>query len=203
MLHSKNKIGLAGILAAVLVIAYLAYRPDADAQTNYKLGGKEATITLNGTSTLHDWTMTAHTFVCDAQFAISSGHKITDISSMTFTLPVTNLKSESDGLNDNAYKALKSDEYKDITFVMTKSKINSSTEQVYETSVWGNLTIAGVTKPVGFYLTVDYNADGSLTASGSVPLKMSTFDIERPSFLFGAMKAGDALTLKFDLALVK
>ncbi|MEP7234484.1 MAG: YceI family protein [Ignavibacteriota bacterium] len=207
MLQFKHKAGIVGILIAAVVVVIvfidLSNAPEAAAQTEYKLGGKEATITLNGTSTLHDWVMTAHTFACDAQFNATNNGKLAGITSLSLTLPVANLKSESDGLNDNAYKALKSDIYKNIIFVMTTSKITSSLEEVYKITVWGNLTIAGVMKPVGFYLQVNNNADGSISCTGSLPLKMSTYDIERPSFLLGAMKAGDALTLKFDLGLVK
>ncbi len=199
---SNNPLRIDRILALSLVFGCLLNFTVVRAQVNYKVGVKQASITLNGTSTLHDWKMVAHTFGSDAQFMISTDHKITGLSSMTYTLPVTNLKSESDGLNEKAYEALKSDTYKDISFVMTSAKITSSTGQTYKMSVWGNLTIAGVTKAVAFYSTAVYNDDSSISCSGSMPLKMSTYSVERPSFLFGAMKAGDAVTLKFDLTFV-
>jgi polyisoprenoid-binding protein YceI len=201
--NSKNRYAGTGYLVIALFLVCEIHLPDALAQVNYKVGGKQATITLTGTSTLHNWKMTAHAFTSDAQFAISPDNKITALSSIAFTLPVTNLKSESGGLNDNAYKALKSDTYKNITFVMTQAKITSSSGKTYKITVWGNLTIGGVTKPVGLYLTAKYGTDGSISCSGSLGLKMSTFNIERPSFLLGAMKAGDALTLKYALTLIQ
>lgn len=43
------------------------------------------------------------------------------------------------------------------------------------------------------------NKDGSITFKGTYKLKMADYGVEPPSFMFGAMSTGDAITLDFDV----
>jgi polyisoprenoid-binding protein YceI len=180
----------------------LAFAQASNAQTIYKIGGKPV-MTLYGTSTLHDWTMVAHTFTGDAQFALSADNQLSSFDVLTVILPVHNLKSEHDGMNDNAYEALKADDHKDIVFKLTSAKITSSGGNKYQITALGNLSIAGATKAVTLITNALVNADGSVSCSGSVPIKLSEYNIERPSFMLGTMKVGDAMTLNYALIFVK
>ncbi len=72
----------------------MAMLPSLRAQTAYKSSSKSATMTLYGTSTLHDWTMTATVFNSDAQFMLTADHQLSALNALTVTLPVHNLKSE-------------------------------------------------------------------------------------------------------------
>jgi len=180
----------------------LAFSQVLHAQTAYKLGPKP-TMDLYGTSTLHNWEMSAHSFAGSAQITLTSDNQLSSINGLTVMLPVHNLKSEHDGMNDNAYEALKADTYRDIVFKLTSSKIVSSGGNKYQITAYGNLTIAGVSKQITLTATGQVNADGSIGVSGTVPLKLSEFNIERPSFMLGTMSVGDALTLNYSLVLVK
>src|SRR5579871_2627661 len=91
----------------ILTLLFGAFVPLSRAQAQYSVSGKSATMTLYGTSTLHDWNMVAHTFTGTGTFTVSSDNQLTGLSSLTVDLPVHNLKSEHDGMNDNAYDALK------------------------------------------------------------------------------------------------
>jgi polyisoprenoid-binding protein YceI len=173
------------------------------AQTAYQASSKSATMTLYGTSTLHDWTMTATVFTADAQFTLSPDNQLTALNALTVTLPVHNLKSEHDGMNDNAYDALKADQNKNITFQLKSATITASGGNKYQIAALGSLSIAGVSKAVTLNTSAVVNADGSISCAGTVPLKLSEFNIERPSFLLGTMKVGDALTLNYTLIFVK
>jgi len=186
---------LAIVLTLGLVAATIAQAP-------YRVGGTP-TMTLYGTSTMHDWTMTAHSFTANGEFTVSPDNQLSTINSLTVVLPVRNLKSDHDGMNDNAYDALHADKYKDITFRMTSAEITAAGGNKYTIVAHGNLTISGVTKPVILNANGVLNADGSLSVSGSVALTLSQFNIERPSFMLGAMKVGDALRLNYSLIFVK
>jgi polyisoprenoid-binding protein YceI len=181
----------------VLALTSFAFNHSAFAQANYKSGDKQTVMTLYGTSTLHNWEMKARTFNCDAQFVVTN-NELTGLQALSLTLPVRNLKSEKESMNDNAYEALKEDKYKNIIFKMTSAKVANN-----QITALGNLTIAGVTKPVTLTAATKVNADGSVSCSGQVALKLSDFGIERPSFVFGTMKVGDALTLNYALVFSK
>lgn len=159
-------------------------------------------MTLYGTSTLHDWNMVAHTFTGTGTFTVA-GNQLTGLSSLTVTLPIHNLKSEHDGMNDNAYDALKADKNPNITFQLKSATITPSGGNKYQIAALGSLTIAGVSKATTLNTVAVLNADGSISCSGSVPLKLSDFNIDRPSFMLGTMKVGDALTLNYALIFVQ
>ena len=182
---------------AVLALVTFTFHHTAFAQANYKSGGKQTVMTLYGTSTLHNWEMIAHSFNCDAQFIVTD-NQLTGLQSLSLTLPVRNLKSDKESMNDNAYETLKEDKYKNIVFRMTSAKVANN-----QVTALGNLTIAGVTKPVTLTAATKVNSDGSVSCSGQVGLKLSDYGIERPSFMFGTMKVGDALTLNYALVFSK
>ena len=191
-----NRVRKGATILAVLALACLVFTNNVFAQS-YKSGGKQTVLTLYGTSTLHNWEMTAHSFSCEGNFNVAGG-ALTGIQSLTLDLPVHNLKSDKDGMNDNAYETLKADKFKDIVFHMTSAKVNGG-----QVTANGNLTIAGVTKPVVLTASTKVNADGTVSCSGQVGLKLSDYGIERPSFMFGTMKVGDALTLNYALVFSK
>jgi polyisoprenoid-binding protein YceI len=147
--------------------------------------------------------MSARQLSGNAQFNLSEKNDLVSVSALTFVLPVHNLKGDKESMNDNAYEALKADDYKNITFVMTSSKIDSKGGNKYAIHANGNLTIAGVTRPIIMEVAAQVNADGTVSCSGTQALKMSEYKIDRPSFMFGAMKTGDDLKLSYSLLFTK
>ncbi len=190
-----------GMLMIALMLP-LTIATSTTAQTAYKVGGKPD-ITLYGTSTLHNWTMTAHAFSSNAMFNITADNQLSGLTALSVVLPVHNLKSDHDGMNDNAYETLKADDNKNIIFKMTSAKVASLGGNKYQITAVGNLSIAGATKPVTLNTSAVVNADGSVSCSGTLALKLSEFNIERPSFMLGTMKVGDAMTLNYSLVFVK
>jgi polyisoprenoid-binding protein YceI len=171
------------------------------AQSVYSINNNvNNTVKLLGTSTFHDWEMDAKYTNGEAKFEFNSaqGNELIGIKSLWFSLNVKDLKSDNSALNDNAYKALKSDEYKDIRYQLTSSTVTPEVGGKLIKSK-GNLTIAGVTKEIKMQVHCIINADGSVTSKGSYQLKMTDFDVEPPIFMWGAMKTGDALTLNFEI----
>jgi polyisoprenoid-binding protein YceI len=174
--------------------------------SNYKIENtKQSDMKLSGTSTLHDWTMRTPTFTSEAQFdfTTSNDHQLTALKSLTFSLAVRNLKSDSKAMDKNAYKALKADQHTDITYQLISAAVTDSKEKSYLIKTQGNLQVAGVTKEVSIDVHCVVNKDASITCIGSSKLKMTDYQVKPPSFLLGAMKTGDALTLDFKLVYKK
>ncbi|HNA42827.1 MAG TPA: YceI family protein [Saprospiraceae bacterium] len=65
----------------------------------------------------------------------------------------------------------------------------------------GNLTIAGTTKPVTLTATVAAKDGGILHCTGSKTFKMSEYQVEPPTFMFGTVKTGDEITVTFNVDL--
>lgn len=176
------------------------------AQSNYKITeSKDIAMKLSGTSTLHDWVMNAQTFTGEAQFVFekSNTSQLKVIKSLSFNLIVTDLKSGEKGLDKNAYKALKTDRFKDIQYKLTDAVIVLEKPGRYLIKTEGMLTIAGITKEVKMDVYAVVNDDGSVTCKGSNKLLMTDYKVKPPKFMLGAMKTGDAITLNYTLVYKK
>lgn len=189
---------LLGFIALLTFVGMAIFLPKAYSQTPYKIVATSH-IKVSGTSNLHDWVMKAESFTCEGKFEVKGG-VLKDITSLSFSLPVTNLKSNESLLDKRAYKALKSAEFSKIIFKLTSATVNSSQKTI---AISGNLSIAGVTNQINLQSTYVVNADDSITCKGSKTIKMSDYKIKAPSFMLGTLKTGDAVTIEILLKLKK
>ncbi len=155
-------------------------------------------VKLRGTSTLHDWEMNAiHTSgEADFVFKTAADKELVAIKNLSFTIQVKDLKSDNDGLNKNAYEALKADKHKEICYLLTSSTLTPENGG-YLIKSTGKLTIAGVSKVIYMDVHCVLNKNGTVTYRGSYKLKMTDYNVKPPSFMWGAMTTGDAMSLDF------
>jgi polyisoprenoid-binding protein YceI len=175
-------------------------------QANYKINdSKDIDMKLSGTSTLHNWVMDAKTFSGEAEFGFAPGNanQLSSLKGLTFSLVVQNLKSGEKGLDKNAYKALKTGQFKDIDYKLHSAIVSPEKDGKYLIKTQGNLTIAGVTKMVSMDVYCAINKDATITCTGSDKLEMTDYQVKPPTFMLGAMKTGDAITLNYTLVYKK
>lgn len=170
-------------------------------QTKYQTSGG-VKLTIEGTSNLHDWDMKSNKGTCNAEFLFNSTGQLTGLSSLNFSVPAESLKSESKSMDKNSYKALKTDKYNIIAFTANNATVKANANGSYTLTARGNLTISGVTQVVDLTATGTMNSDRSITYTGAYKLKMTDYKVTPPSMMFGAIKTGDAITVKFDLVLL-
>lgn len=184
-------------LFAIVLLFGTTFAQNVKAQV-YKAVAAGSNIKVTGTSNLHDWEMNAKTFTCDANL-VFKGDALQDINSLNFILPVKNLKSKESLMDTRAYKALNEEKFDKMTFKLTEATVLPGKV----VKVTGNLTISGVTNLVTIQSNYVVNADESITFKGTRKMKMSDFKIKAPSFMMGALKTGDALTIDIQLKLAK
>lgn len=158
--------------------------------------GSANKTTIAGTSTLHNWTMTSTEAVYDAKFELSNEGTPVQLVALTYSLPAESLKSGKGAMDKNAYNALNTEKHKKITFVLTNSSADGNGFKCN-----GNLTIAGVTKPITLEASCKAGANGDLSCNAKYALKMTDFKVEPPTFMFGSIKTGDDLALTFSINL--
>jgi polyisoprenoid-binding protein YceI len=183
-------------LIAMIGIAHIGY-----AQATYKIQDtKDVAMKLTGTSTVHDWEMDAKKATGEAQFVFKTetNGELQSVESLTFALAVKDLQSDSNGLDKNAYKALKADEYKNILYKLSSSTLSSENEG-YLLKTKGKLTIAGVTNDIVMDIHLVVNKNGAITSKGSYKMNMTDYKVDPPSYLLGTIKTGDAITLDFEV----
>jgi polyisoprenoid-binding protein YceI len=159
-------------------------------------------IKVSGSSNMHDWTMEAKSGSIEANLNLTSNVTyLAGIQSLSLTIPVKNLKSESSLLDSRAQDALKADKFPNITFtVLTATPVSNSANKS-QFKVTGQLTISGVTRQIDMIANSQKTADGSVLITGQQKLKMTQFNVRPPSFMFGAMKVTDDLTIDYTVRL--
>lgn len=148
-------------------------------------------LKVAGTSSIHDWHMESKKATGKAEMTLGA-NGAEAIKSLTITMPVESLKSGKGQMDTNAYKALKSDKYSDIQFVLTEvTSINGA-----QIKAKGKLTFTGSTKTVLIDVTQKL-VGNAVEFSGTLPIKFSEFNVAPPTAIFGTIKTGDALQLSF------
>lgn len=161
----------------------------------YNLNKTNSSITVSGTSSLHDWDVISNNFNGKIQLKdISTG----EIESLNVTITAETLKSGKNAMDKKTYKALQTDEFKTIGFKMTEIKsIKKINESTFEIKLLGALTISGVTKKVPIYFLLS-KVNDAVNVTGTYAMKMTDFNIEPPTALFGTITTGDAISIKFN-----
>ncbi len=183
MKHLIKNIGIS-ILVMVPMLAF----------GQYKLDAASSSLLIEGTSSLHDWEIEAEGIKGTA--AIDPAN-LDQLTNLTFTVIVEELNSGKGAMDKNTFKALNEEKYPEVTYKLNKvNKVTPAGSGKYKLSTSGNLTIAGTTKPVT--MEVDAVTSGSsVTFSGEYPMKMTTFKVDPPTAVFGTIKTGDEVTIKF------
>lgn len=184
----------------IAVLVLLISPAFLSAQTNYR--SSSANITISGTSSLHDWSEKSNAGTATANFIISN-NKITGLSTLLFTLPSKSLKSEHKAMDNNTYKALKTDKHAHITYAASSATITPVDAHTYTIKTKGKLTIAGTTRETDVAGTAKLNPDNSITIAGSKKIKMTEYKVTPPTAMMGTIKTGNDLTITYNLKLIK
>jgi hypothetical protein len=172
--------------------------------TNRLAGAADADVRVLGTSNLHDWSMEDKDVTCSARFAYAAGKTVpTSLAAFTFSFPVHSLTSGKSGMDSKAYDALKAKKGGTIDFTATASTITPGTGAAFQVKSDGNLTIAGVTKDIVITGACAVNADGTVSCKGSNTLLMTDYHIKPPTYMLGALKTGNKLTIDFTMVVKK
>jgi polyisoprenoid-binding protein YceI len=166
----------------------------------FTLNNETSQLIVSGTSSLHDWHVDAEQQKGKIVLELSKQLKI---EKLTLEVISKSLKSGKGSMDKNTYKALKTDEFKSITFKFTELKEATALDNGnYKVKTSGNLTVAGVTKNI----SLDFNlhvASDKVTLKGEKTFNMTDYGIDPPKALLGTITTGDEITIKFNTVLNK
>jgi polyisoprenoid-binding protein YceI len=170
----------------------LLFVTTANAQETLDLEVKPI-LKISGTSTLHDWDMISNT-ATGKLVAIREGAKLDKITSLVIDMPAESIKSGKSGMDKNAYKAMKTSQYKTVKFEL-KHAVKTATGWSFK----GNFTIAGVTKEVTIPVK-ETAAGGKSTLTGEYSFKLTDYKITPPTAMLGTVKTGDPVKISFTVS---
>ncbi len=164
-------------------------------QQNFQLASAE--MTIEGTSTLHDWVSSVEQYTTKAEIEISN-NKLVSIPMFEVRIPVKGIKSTKGKIMDNkTYNALKADDHPTIQFKLNKITLKTDNQLLAS----GQLTIAGKVKTVEFPVEYTTQPNQKIQFKGAYTLKMTDYNMDPPTALMGSIKTGDEVTVRFNCLL--
>jgi polyisoprenoid-binding protein YceI len=190
-MKSKNIMKAKIFLFALLAVTVLG--PNASTAQNKVKAFK---MTIQGTSSLHDWESVIEKLECKASYTIEQ-NTLTEIKEAIVKIPVRSIKSPKGKMMDNkTYEAFDYEKNPTIIFALTSVKTSASVADLK-----GTLTMAGAGKSIDLRVTYKILANGDLQITGMKKIKMSDFKMEPPTAMMGTIKVGDEVTVNFELTL--
>jgi polyisoprenoid-binding protein YceI len=175
------------------------------AQTTARVAvGPESKLWIEGTSNLHGWSCTAEKF--DAAIELDAA-AVAELATATpkvlkrveVKVPVKALKCGHGGMDDNLYKALKADERPEISYILATFDALPAEVDGFTLKTNGTLAIAGKENKLTMDVVATRLPDGTVKATGMVPIKMTDFGIKPPTAMFGTLRTGDVVKVNFAL----
>ncbi|MCP5524891.1 MAG: YceI family protein [Verrucomicrobiales bacterium] len=174
-----------------------------------------ATVTINGTSSIHDWEVEGKIvggyFKVEPEFATDLSLK--SVPSVTtkeknpeaiISIPIRSLKSGKDAMDRIMQEAMKAEENPMIKFTLKEMIVKGDVPaegSPVKFDAKGDLAVSGETKPVELVLTMERKPNKMLVFKGEQKLKMTDFGITPPAPKIPGMdmiKTGDDVTIKFE-----
>lgn len=187
--------------------------------------GAGSEVTLRGTATIGAWSAQSSDPDAQVDLPVQVGTidaafdrlartgvplfnaRLADVNAIVrVAVPVKSLKGDSPGMERDMRASLKANEFPTISFVLNQvSSIepaggaDAHGQPGLKVRGVGDLTVAGATRRTSIVATVTRSAAGTFAAHAQVTLLMSDFGITPPTALFGLIKAGNTITVAFDL----
>jgi polyisoprenoid-binding protein YceI len=187
-------------LAITLIIVAAA---TAAAQETARVAvAPESKLWIEGTSNLHGWSCKAEQLNAAVEMdkAIASKTASPKALRVEVKVPVKSLKCGHGAMDNNLYKALNADASPDVTYTLTTfDAAPGETNDTFSLKTVGTLRVAGKENTVTMDVVATRMADGAVKAVGTVPIKMTDYGIKPPTAIFGRLKTGDEVKVKFEL----
>lgn len=173
----------------------------SQAQT-YKVNKSTSKMEVLGTSNIHDWEIVAKDFQGTISLEMEND-QLVKISQLDFSVTAESLESGKGGMDKNTYKALKTNDYKKIIYKMDKViNIDCTSKSQCLINTSGFLTIAGTKKPIEITFESKIS-EGKIVLSGNKSIKITNFNIDPPTAMFGTITTGDEVNIKFQAVFTK
>ena len=184
--------------AAILVLTPMR------APTELLVSQPESRLWVEGTSTIKSFKCTVPDFALTVSAengavpAVLAAHKA--VKTIALTLPAAKIECGNGTMNDHMRKALKVEDVSAVQFKLTGYDVAKATTGV-EGTVRGTLALGGAEHPIDVTAVATDAGNGALRVVGSYELALSAFDLKAPTLMFGRIKVGDKVQVKFDLVL--
>lgn len=185
--------------AAALVLAPIRIAPEQLAVQ------PQSRMWIEGTSTIRsfqcsvpEFTLTVDAEGTGAVTAVLGGQKA--VRTVQLAVPAARMDCGNGRMNEHMMKAVKGEENPTIRFILASYDVAKAGDGVQGT-LRGTLSLGGTQRPIEVNAVATDAGNGAMRILGGYEVALSAFDLERPSLMFGRIKVGDKVQVKFDLVL--
>lgn len=197
--------------AVLSLILLMAVAPLQAAETVKYLAKPGSEVKIDGTSNIHDWTVTGQIISGSMEVspAFDQDLKTLDpVPKVEVTIPVRSLKSGNKVMDEVMQEHMNMKEHRSIQYALTAMTLKTEPKTPKgpaEYTSTGDLTISGTKKPIEMPVTIERLADGRLKVVGSIAFKMSDFGVKppEPKLAMGLIKTGDEVKIAIEWVLAK
>ncbi|BFP39882.1 hypothetical protein FGF1_07270 [Flavobacteriaceae bacterium GF1] len=179
----------------------------ANGQSIFILDEEGTKIHVDGSSNVSDWQLDVQGFQGELQVndsvPLELGSKF--ISKLTFSAPADKMTGGRGPIMDKKVQnALKFEQYPQVNYAAISNEVTEANGNEVTMVFHGILKMAGEEKNIDVNVKAQLSNDGkTLKMQGSKPLKLSAFNIERPTAFFGQLSTDDDITIQLDLTFIK
>jgi polyisoprenoid-binding protein YceI len=180
-----------------LLFTFTSISADLPVQNTYILSEPHS-VTILGTSNLRNWKDSVGNVTGNIVAGLNDDGTI-DLRAIYIKMVVRSIRSDMGQAMDNkTYAALKADANPEIIFVLNVPlKLVPVGPGGPVLSVKGNLTLAGVSRPVTMQISSFSMGRGKLQFEGSQTISMTDYGVKPPTALFGTIKAHPGIIIYF------
>ncbi len=185
----------------IILIALIFGLQPGIAQESFRLDERNSEIIVEGTSSVHDWEMTATKMNASIKLAIQD-NQIKDIVNVDFSMPTEKLESDNSIMNKKSWDALRSKKHESIRFDLNTVTGFSTNGRTFSGTASGSLVIAGKSRQVTIPFTGNIKTGNTITVTGQEKINMKDFNVSPPTAMLGTLKTGEEVTVKFNMDFV-
>jgi len=192
-------------IKAIAIFAFIGSGIAGAQETARVPVGPESKLWIEGMSNLHGWKCTAEKLEAAIEVDALAATQLNTAAPKTLKnvqvkVPVRSLKCGHGAMDNNLYKALNADASPDVSYILaTFEAAPSEAKDAFTLHTIGTLTVAGKENKIEMDVAATRMADGSVTAKGIVPIKMTDYGIQPPTAIFGRLKTGNEVKVSFEL----
>lgn len=190
-----------------LVLMALAISTTAQTWVRYQGQPRGSKLKLEGTSTLHDWTvegkLIAGFMELETNFPLDPAAKPPADAKLNakveVKIPVTSLLSGTQLMDEVMYEAMKQKQYKDILYRLKQISLKKSAPSgALQFDAIGEFSIAGMLRTNAMVVTIERLDAARLKVKGETAFKMTDYGIKVRAPLALPLKVGDEVKIAFE-----
>jgi polyisoprenoid-binding protein YceI len=162
----------------------------------------QSRIWVEGTSTIKAFQCTVPNFTISvksagsgAVSAVLAGQK--GVRTVELTVPAAKIECGNGTMNEHMRTAIKAEENPSIKFTLASYDVAKAGDGAKGT-LRGSLQLGGAEHPIDIAAVATDAGNGAMRIVGGYDVALSAFDLKRPSLMFGRIKVGDNVQVKFD-----